>query len=1419
MNKKFDKFFCISIGMLHCSHLNERLEFGMESVAILSHSFINSGGRIIPCRTALVDLGLNDVDPGLAPEGARCSDGSLCVNRKCMPVADLKVGPSSCPGNCNGHGTCNSKGHCHCLDGYAPPDCILQGTGGSEDSGPASQPYSTPALLTFFYVCLILAPLILISIFAIYHRRRIMEISKEGPPEEWRLWIENTNFTSKFKRHSDQHDGQRPSRPTSLLTNVDISGPIPCENGQSSSSSPTHALLPHVDTSTSALSTVVSDKVQRDNNFSSENVSLKRGAKNSGIFSSIAAGLERSRTKIRSKSIHGGETKDNTKDSDRCSSNRGVKRGFMETLAKSISLPSPKIRGTMKSRTHGSEKAHYEITVEHQEPRKDSGDQSPPILTPCDIDEKSAFSEGFKSAQISNSTLSNDTSKDSVDSSLNSASLTVKKVDTTVTVTNASKLITGSKSLSSFATTNRFNAPYRTTLPASKSYSFRSQTNHNKETELLANSSEKNRSHIHTEKSSSSSLTLSNASSEQKTDIKESIAIPNNNTNVKESSVSVKDKLQIDKKDRSQYPLTKKHAFPHSSTFSGQSSDSNCKTFLPSSKSCDSTAATHPLASKIEGKDVNTAQKVVGNLGSNNNKGINTVGNVKKGNNDTVSGKTTQDSTAALDTTCVLKPTIARKPPTPPRKPNYLKTKEIDVVRNAVSSSLKSSSNARSNINNELNVKNEKNVIGSALNNGKSETTFKVQEEQSSLKLNNLASKRPSLDGSLSAVTPTKDAQSKTELQTQPIKLEKQMPLTKTTTVPSLSNIGENSNSSLPKSSTLPAVQTTSRPLISRPVLQTATPCAASLIERAPSTGVSQSSILSGSNRIRKSDKSSKGVVFSEQLTLPSPTNPNHPPIIHQQSNTSLNLPTPTQSSVTTVSSIPKESSQVTEVLGVNKNSSTIVSGKTGETKAVVVLPSTTSVDFTPTWKTEPKALPADAFVCNVDTNKSQKANDKTLPLTTVAHSTNKDAAIASPDSDKGSEKGGGQFSKFKSKLAHVKRTPTSERHKIDKTEAISDDTRSLSPTSSLRSEDGPQKHDRANLRSLQISNPILQTAVDIKTNLLPVCRANDEIIAHQYASPLNSKSISPSPTNITSSPLPSSDKSVSTNTIAARAEGAVKSKGKAPQPPTNKKEIPSSEEIISNILTSKSASKTSTSEDIVKDNKNLLSSISRRLSNKSKPSDRRDSAPEASNTNATKVPSSPSVSSILKQSDASNQVLNEKEAFLTSKDAKPSTKYTAERPPVHSKSKRPASIATTRPVRPTAPPPPRPPNSSRSQSSPTRSDTGSIASSTSSTGTIGNNKSEPIYHTIRENPLEEKVEVTSITSPLSDDFVTPTSSPIMTRRNSDTISTGSSTDGGDLMNAILKEMTSKRTEEEESVYSTLMRKKKNKLSKSTKEQ
>lgn len=56
-----DNIYC---GMLQCRHLNEKLEFGMESVAVLSHSFISSNGSIVPCRTAVIDLGLETRDPG-----------------------------------------------------------------------------------------------------------------------------------------------------------------------------------------------------------------------------------------------------------------------------------------------------------------------------------------------------------------------------------------------------------------------------------------------------------------------------------------------------------------------------------------------------------------------------------------------------------------------------------------------------------------------------------------------------------------------------------------------------------------------------------------------------------------------------------------------------------------------------------------------------------------------------------------------------------------------------------------------------------------------------------------------------------------------------------------------------------------------------------------------------------------------------------------------------------------------------------------------------------------------------------------------------------------------------------------------------------------------------------------------------------
>jgi len=103
----------IMCGMLHCQHLNDQLEYGLETTSILSHAFININGKILPCRTAIIDLGLDTVDPGMVPNGAKCGENKMCINQNCMSIEKLRedgIVPE-CQG-CNENEVCNSKGQC-----------------------------------------------------------------------------------------------------------------------------------------------------------------------------------------------------------------------------------------------------------------------------------------------------------------------------------------------------------------------------------------------------------------------------------------------------------------------------------------------------------------------------------------------------------------------------------------------------------------------------------------------------------------------------------------------------------------------------------------------------------------------------------------------------------------------------------------------------------------------------------------------------------------------------------------------------------------------------------------------------------------------------------------------------------------------------------------------------------------------------------------------------------------------------------------------------------------------------------------------------------------------------------------------------------------------------------------------------------
>lgn len=61
-------------------------------------------------------------DDGDAHTGTLCAPHKVCMNHLCTDHTSLGY---SCETTevCNGKGVCNNFRHCHCEEGYAPPDC------------------------------------------------------------------------------------------------------------------------------------------------------------------------------------------------------------------------------------------------------------------------------------------------------------------------------------------------------------------------------------------------------------------------------------------------------------------------------------------------------------------------------------------------------------------------------------------------------------------------------------------------------------------------------------------------------------------------------------------------------------------------------------------------------------------------------------------------------------------------------------------------------------------------------------------------------------------------------------------------------------------------------------------------------------------------------------------------------------------------------------------------------------------------------------------------------------------------------------------------------------------------------------------------------------------------------------------------
>ena len=365
--------------------------------------------------------------------------------------------------------------------------------------------------------------------------------------------------------------------------------------------------------------------------------------------------------------------------------------------------------------------------------------------------------------------------------------------------------------------------------------------------------------------------------------------------------------------------------------------------------------------------------------------------------------------------------------------------------------------------------------------------------------------------------------------------------LSKTSTLPwGGTSPSEEKKPSLPKSSTLPLVP--SKLVIGRPVLQTATPTASALISKSHSTGVSQSSILavgkdnvdsSGSGGVAcsgvltKPSRASRGVVFCDPLTLPSPTNPNNPPIIHIQRQVE---PPPI------VTTPPKPSPPAKSVT----SPVSTVSTKPVEAKATKV--DVVAAVITPTWTTVPKAVASDIVLSHIDDTDSgsdgatspkkavaapMASPEKALEVSTAVASTTTTACVAGSASSTDKATAKTSLSKLKSKL--VKRSQSEKKERKISKDQLSDSGLS-SPTSSVKSNEPPvrpERLDRGHLTKLDISGPILQPNFDVKAtiNLLPVCRSVDATPTE--TEPTSTTTVAASAVTSTASNSPSQNKKV----------------------------------------------------------------------------------------------------------------------------------------------------------------------------------------------------------------------------------------------------------------------------------------------------
>ncbi|XP_069921264.1 disintegrin and metalloproteinase domain-containing protein 20 [Oryctolagus cuniculus] len=121
----------VRCGRIQCENVHQIPEL-KEHITVHQFHFNNT-----TCWSTDYHLGMSIPDIGRVKDGTVCGPEKICIGKVCIGTGILR---GYCkPQDCNMHGICNNRQHCHCHFGWAPPNCTLQGNGGSVDSGPAPE--------------------------------------------------------------------------------------------------------------------------------------------------------------------------------------------------------------------------------------------------------------------------------------------------------------------------------------------------------------------------------------------------------------------------------------------------------------------------------------------------------------------------------------------------------------------------------------------------------------------------------------------------------------------------------------------------------------------------------------------------------------------------------------------------------------------------------------------------------------------------------------------------------------------------------------------------------------------------------------------------------------------------------------------------------------------------------------------------------------------------------------------------------------------------------------------------------------------------------------------------------------------------------------------------------------------------------